>query len=148
MRQRLAIIMIGSMLTTPLVLAGTATDALAVCMQDSTTGKDRKDLSRWIITSISTHPEMQSLFSVTQQTRLNADKTMAALVTKLVTESCLSQTQAAIEQEGASALVTAFGALGRVAMQELMSNSAVNKATSEFAKYMDEKKINARLYEK
>lgn len=51
----------------------------------------------------------------------------------------------AVEAEGPSAANEAFSSLGKVAMQELISNSEVNYAMSGFQKYMDDKKIKATV---
>ena len=78
--------------------AGPATDTLGACLADNTTGKDRKDLAKWVFVSISVHPEMKGLTTATDADREQSDKTVAALLTRLITDSCLQQARAAQQQ--------------------------------------------------
>lgn len=129
------------------VIAGPATDALTTCMTDNTTGKDRKDMARWIFGIMSVHPEIQRLSNVTETDRDQLDRLLADMATRLLTENCKEQTKIAMEKEGSeSPLKTAFGVIGKLAMQELMANSEVNSASSSFAKYLDMNKITAAFY--
>lgn len=125
----LATFLFGSIITPLAATAGPATDALATCMSDSTSGKDRKDMARWIFVGMSTHPEIKSLSNVAETDRDQIDKTMAAMVTRLLTENCKVQAKLASEKEsGEAPLKTAFGAMGQLAMQELLVNPEVNSA--------------------
>lgn len=123
--------------------AGPATDALSVCLADSTTGKDRKDLARWMFAGVSAHPEMRSLSKVTPEMRDNLDRNMGGIVTRLLTEDCSSQAALAMEQDGSESFEKAFGSIGRLAMQELMSNQDVTVAFSGYEKYLDKARFDA-----
>ena len=136
-------IVIGSVIATPFAIAGSATDALGTCLSDNTTGKERKDLARWIFVGMSTHPDMQGLSNVTDANREGLDRMMASIVTRLMTENCRSQAKLAMEKEGAAAFQAAFGAIGKLAMQELMSNPKVNASFTNYSKYLDTNKINS-----
>jgi hypothetical protein len=127
--------------------ADSAANDLATCMTDNTTGKDRKDMARWIFIAMAAHPEMKDISAVTPEAREAASKEMAALVTRLLTEQCVAQARALFAQGNGStnALVTSFGALGQVAMHELMADPRVNAATGEFTKYLDRQKFEAAL---
>lgn len=122
-------------------MAGPAADALSECMADNTSGRERKDLARWVFVGMSSHPEMRDLSVSTDEARDRVDRTMGQLVTKLLAESCLEQARAAVQQEGAVALQISFGMLGKLAMQELTSNEAVSGAMSGFEKYIDKGKM-------
>lgn len=130
-------------IATPSALAGAGTDALAACLADNTTGKDRKDMARWVYVGMSAHPEIQSLSNVTQADREDSDRKLAAMFTKLMTENCTAQVKLAREKDGANALKDAFESFGKLAMQELMSNPNVNAAFTTFTKYIDQNKFNA-----
>lgn len=125
-------------------LAGPATDSLAACLADSTTGKDRKDLARWIFAGMSAHPEMQDIANSTAATRERTSQAVGLLFTRLISESCSSQFRAA-RAESSQSIVVAFDALGKLAMQELMSNTEVRKAISGFEQFVDRKKVDAAL---
>ena len=139
---------IASTIVIPLANADTATDALNTCVADNTTGKDRKDLAQWIFMTIAAHPEIQPFSNVTEANRDEFDKRLADLATRLITVNCKTESKAAIEKEGSQSLEAAFGTLGRLAMQELMSNPSVNSSFTRYVKYLDKSKFEAAFSEK
>jgi hypothetical protein len=126
-------------------LAGPYTDALSVCLADNTTGKERKELARWIFVAMAAHPEIKGMTTITDADRDQTSRFMGSLLTRLVSESCPSQTRAAVENEGSESLKNAFGVLGKLAINEIMSNKEVNATIVAFEKYLDQKKIEAAL---
>lgn len=127
------------------VQASQQSDALSTCLADNTNGKERKALARWIFISISAHPEIQDVANVPDQKRTKSNKDMANLVMKLLTESCVAQTKAAVKADGQEALQSSFKTLGGLAMQEIMTNQNVTSAISDYAKLLDGKKLNSVL---
>lgn len=123
--------------------AGPSTDALAACLADNTTGKDRKDMARWVFVGMSAHPEIRGLSNVTTREKDDLDKLMAALMTRLMTENCPAQARVAMQNEGTAAFQAAFGVIGKLAMQELMTSPDVNSSFSRYAKYIDQKKMDS-----
>lgn len=145
----LSVVLIGLTISASSAIAGPATVALTTCVADNTTGKDRKDMARWIFVVMSAHPEILRLSNVSEADRDQLDKTLAAIVTRLLTENCQAQAKLAIETEGnETPLRTAFEAIGKLAMQELMSNTEVTSATTSFAKYLDTNKITSAFSNK
>lgn len=125
--------------------AGPASDSLATCMSDHTSGRDRKDLARWIFVSIAVHPELTALSTADNEVRSTANKQLAALVTKLITETCIQQARAAAKEEGHHGVNLAFKRLGEIAMTELMSHPEVRGAVVAYAHHLDGQKIEAAL---
>lgn len=125
-------------------LAAPASEALGNCLKDNTSGKDRKDLARWIFVSMSAHPEIRSLASINEQTRTGTNKQMADLVTRLLTVNCAAQARAA-SQEGPAGMMASFKSLGEVAMMELTSNPAVAESISAYVQFVDRKKVEDAL---
>jgi len=144
----LGVIALGVAISTSSAIAGSATTSLSSCMADNTTGKERKALARWVFIAMTAHPEMRDLSHTTVEARDQINQAMGTMVNKLLTESCAAQARTALKQEGSVALQTAFGVLGQLAMQELMSNSEVNASISGFEKYVDKKKLDASLSQK
>lgn len=144
----IAAVVIGSAVNVPSALAVTATDALSTCLADNTTGRDRKEMARWVFVGMASHPEIKMLSNVTQAKRDELDKSMATLVTRLMTENCRVQARSAMERDGGEAFKVAFGVVGQLAMQELMSNPNVNASFSDFAKYIDKEKVNSAFSNK
>lgn len=131
----------------PAAHAGPAGDALSTCFADSTSGKDRKELAKWLFVAISVHPEMHDLSVVTPAIREQADRGVASLVTRLLTVDCLAQTREAASREGGTAVYTAFSSLGQLAMKELMANPDVAASVAGYGKYLDQKKLGSLLAE-
>ncbi len=126
-------------------MASPATDALGNCLKDNTSGKDRKELARWIFLAMSAHPEIKSLTNATDATRTESNKGMAAIVTRLLADNCAAQTRAVVDKEGHQGMFNSFKALGEVAMMELMSNQDVAASVSAYAQFVDRKKMEAVL---
>ncbi len=125
--------------------AGPGTDALSACLSDNTTGKERKELARWVFVAMAAHPEMRDLSAATMVSREQAYQSMGVLVTRLLSENCAGQTRTAIRSEGSESLQTAFSHLGKLAMQELMSHKDVQSSISGFERYIDRRKLDAAL---
>ena len=125
--------------------AGPKADALAACLGDNTTGKDRKELARWIFVAMAAHPEIKDLSTASAATRDAADQGMGRLVTALLAERCAAQTREVVAQEGSPGMLSAFRTLGELAMKELMSNPDVGRSLSGYERYLDQAKIRAAL---
>ncbi|MBO9679743.1 hypothetical protein [Paenacidovorax monticola] len=126
-------------------LAGPATEALSTCFADHTSGKDRKELAKWVFAAMASHPEIRELSQIPQAEREKIDRSVGATVTRLLTESCPQQTRQAIRSDGQSAFKASFGILGQLAMQELMSNPAVRASFGGIEHHVDQKKIDMLL---
>lgn len=124
-------------------LAQSQGDVLGKCLGDSTTGKDRKDLARWVFVSMAAHPEIRDLANISPEISDKSSREMGALVTRLLTESCVKEAQAVARGEGSQAMRTAFEALGRLAMLELTSNAEVAASVAGFEHYVDKAKLTA-----
>jgi hypothetical protein len=132
----------------PVGSAFAADSALGSCMVDSMTGKERKEMAQWIFFAIAAHPEIKEYSKLSEAVKNKSDVHMANLVTRLLTEDCLTQAKAAHKQEGQSAIVGAFELVGKVAMQELMMNKDVTSSIGAYAKYIDKDKFNKISSEK
>lgn len=126
----------------------TPVESVQTCLTDNTNGKDRKLLARWIFLAMAAHPNLKTLSAASAQEREDTSRGFAELVTRLMTVDCKGQMQAVIADGGNDAtagLKVAFTHLGQVAMQELMGDKDVDAATSQFAKFLDEAKLQAAL---
>lgn len=129
----------------PATHAGPATDALAVCITDNTTGRDRKDLVRWVFAVLANHPEIKSYSALTEADRDKLDREAATLFERLLTENCTRQAKAAIQADGPGSLRVAFQNLGQIASQELMRDSSVQTGFQRFTKLLNNQKLEAAL---
>lgn len=135
---------LAALLLAPLTApAQTPGGSLARCLADNTTGKDRKDLARWVFLSMAAHPEISQYSAAEIGKAANeTDATIANLLTHLLAESCLNETRAAIREGGPTAIQAAFQTLGQLAMQELMSAPQVTARMADFQKHIDHNKLN------
>jgi hypothetical protein len=140
--------LIGSLCFPYISLAGSAAESMGTCMTDSMTGKERKQTAQWAFFSIAAHPEVKEFSKITADAQRNANEFFGKLVTRLITENCPVQTKKAMEEEGSEAMKEAFGLVGKVAMEELMTNNDVAASLSGFEKFLDKEKINAAFSKK
>ncbi len=115
--------------------------ALGSCMVDSMTGKERKEMAKWVFFAMASHPEIKEYSRIPEKAKVATDEHIANVVTRLLAEDCLSEARVGVKQEGQVAIVNAFELVGRVAMQELMTNKDVIQSIGEYAKYLDNKKM-------
>ena len=131
----------------PVTAANSAIEATQTCLADSTSGKDRKLMARWIFLAIAVHPEFKSLSTTTPEIQEATSREFADLVMRLMTVDCKAQMQAMIaaDSDVTGAMKAAFSHLGQVAMQELMTNKDVEASIGQFATFIDEDKLSSAL---
>ena len=123
--------------------AGPSAEAVQTCFADNTTGKDRKDLARWIFLAVAAHPEIRSLSTASAYDRAQSSEAVGKLFTRLVADACPNEIRALIKYEGNAAIGVAFEYLGRLAMQELTANREVAASVTTLAQYVDQQRIAA-----
>ncbi|KPF48469.1 hypothetical protein IP87_18055 [beta proteobacterium AAP121] len=117
--------------------------ALSTCIAEGATGKDRKDLARWMFVAMAAHPDMRAISSVPAAATDSASRAAGELFTKLLAETCPAQVKAAMQAGGPMAIQAAFQVLGQLAMQELMSDKDVLASMAILERYIDKQKIDA-----
>jgi len=118
-------------------------DAAGTCLADNTSGRDRKDLVKWIFLAMSKHPEISAVSAATPKMDDDTNRKVGTLFTRLVAEDCRTEIRAMVKEHGPSSISKAFEVLGRVAMQELMSHPNVEASFSGLDQYTDKAKIEA-----
>ena len=119
-------------------------DVLKQCLADNTSGKDRKDLAKWVFFAMAAHPEIKQYADAKATAATDeSSKTMAAITSRLLTDSCANQVRAVMKTgQGPQALHVAFEALGQLAMKELMADKTVQDTMGAFVRYLDQTRIN------
>lgn len=122
-------------------------EALRTCLMDSTSGKDRKDLVKWIFFAMAAHPELKQYAAAGTVTAADeGSRRMGALVSRLLTVSCANETKAVMKSgEAGRSMEVAFEGLGKIAMQELMAEKSVQDSMGVFMRYFDQKALNDLL---
>jgi len=116
-------------------------EVLSKCVVENTTGRDRKDLAKWVFLAMSAHPQMRALVTVPAAVAEEASRSSGRLFTKLVAEVCAKDARAAVQTVGPAAIQSAFTVLGEIAMQELMADKDVQAYTANTDKYIDAEKF-------
>lgn len=129
-------------------IAGPASDSLGTCMIESLGSKDKKQLGQWIFFAMSAHPDVKEYSKVPQETQKNANEYIGKLVTRLLSEDCAEKVKVAAKEEGPEAIKTAFELVGKIAIQELMTNKEVSASIADYAKFVDNEKLGAVLKDK
>jgi hypothetical protein len=124
-------------------VAGPYADDLSKCLVSATTADDRMALVRWMFSAASRHPAVKEISTVTDAQLDTANKQLAELFTRLLTESCREQAVNAIKYEGQGTLSSGFQLLGQVAAQELFSSPEVTAGMAGLEKYVDADKLKA-----
>ena len=140
-KQTLFIAVLSAVVMSGPAIAGPASDALGTCMIDFLNGKERKELGKWVFLGMSVHPEISQFSNVSGELRDESDQFIGNLITRLLAEDCLAEAKIAMNSESSIALKSAFELVGKVAMQELMTDRNVSNALSGFEKYLDMEKL-------
>lgn len=143
---RILTLIMGLSIVAP-VFADSPTNALGTCLVDHLNGMERKNLAKWIFFSIGAHPEIKSYSNASAKDIRESDMYVGKLITRLLTMDCPSELRNASSADPQAA-EKAFGLVGKVAMQELMTNQNVSKAISNYAHYADMDKIKQILNSK
>ena len=140
---RLTLLVTVVLLSVPtLARAQAPADALGACLADNTTGKDRKDLAKWLFLAMAAHPDIKQYAGPTASTATEEiAKSIGTLVTRLLTESCANETRAAAKAGGSAVFQLAFQRLGQVATMELMADKAVSESIGTFERFLDKEKL-------
>jgi len=126
------------------VSAQTPTDIFANCLVDTLNGKERKSLAKWIFFAIAAHPEINSYSSAKTNDIKKSDEYVGSLITRLLTVDCPNELKSAYKSNP-QAVEKGFELVGKVAMQELMTNQNVMTALTNYGRYADQEKIGKLL---
>ena len=140
-------LLLGLALASTSLFAGPYSDALGKALVASSTPAEKLALVRWMFTSMSLHPGVKDLVSITPAQRTEANKAVAQMFTRLLTESCVVEAREAVKYEGPAAISGSFQLFGQVAAREIFSNAEVTAGLGDLDKYIDSKKIMKALEE-
>lgn len=113
-------------------------DALGNCIRLSTSGKDRIATAKWMVGALGTSPKLQEVVQVDGAAKIEADKAMAALFTRLLTVDCRDEAKPVLNSGKSDDMESASRVLGEIAMQEIMTDKATSQAIGAFADYIVE----------
>lgn len=123
------------------VYAGPYADDLGKALVARTTSSEKVVLVRWLFIAMSLHPEVKGLATISDQQREEANRAVAKMIERLLTDTCAVEAREAVKYEGASAIERSFQLFGEVAGRELFSNPAVAVGAAEMGKYLNADKM-------
>jgi len=129
-------------------VAGIYSDELGKCLVKSTTTAEKNTLVKWMFAAVALHPEVKGIASISDAQRDELSKATGKLFERLVLESCKAEVVDAVKYEGPAAFQSSFQVLGQVASVGMFSDPAVSSFMSDFAKYIDMKKVQSLLTSK
>lgn len=141
MKTRLLALLLLSLATG--AVAQPAVDSFSRCLAENTTGRDRKDLARWLFVAMGAHPEMRAIASIAESAPVESSRTVGQLFTKLIADACPSQAKAALQAVGPMAMQAGFTVLGQLAMQELMADKDVAAGMALLERHIDTARLQS-----
>jgi hypothetical protein len=124
-------------------LAGPYSEALSACLVKSTTAQERTAFVRFVFAAIARHPQVADMSSVSPAEGDRLGKEIAELFWVLLSDRCRTQARDAMQHEGEGAVSSSFGALGKVAMHDLMGDPAVDAYLGQMASHVDTNQLKA-----
>lgn len=112
--------------------------ALAQCLVLKSTGADRQTLVRWILGSLASSSLATDMVKVDAAAKEVTDRANAAVIARLMAVDCLNEVRVLTKAGDNAALKSAFGALGKIAMQDAMQDRSVSVAMGAYTRYMPE----------
>jgi hypothetical protein len=144
-RLTLSALLLSLLCASKLAIAGPFADDMAKCLVNSSSPEDRTLLVRWIFSVITLHPDLTAMSAVSPKQREELSKAAGALYQRLLFDSCRSQTQQALQNEGMQTIQYAFQVLGQVASQGMFTDPHVMDGIKNLAKYVDEDKFKSLM---
>jgi len=92
---------------------------------------------------ITLHPDLTAMSSISTEQRDDLSKNAGALFQRLLVESCRSQTQQALQNEGPQTIQYAFQVLGQVATRGLFTDPHVMAGMKDLAKNVADEKLKS-----
>jgi hypothetical protein len=126
----------------PLFCHAQAPAVLGKCIVENLSTKDRNDLARWVFLSMAAHPGMTQFSNVRAEAREEASRAVGGLLTRLMTDACAKELQAAAQAGGPPVVPSAIQFLTQIGIQELMTNRDVLGTLHSFSQFADKERID------
>ena len=139
----IGIFLIISFIQVESTFAGPYSNDLAKCVVESSSTQDLTVFVRWMFATLSLHPSLKSMVSITEEQRDEANKQCGDIFMRLLTVACKAQAQKAWKYEGQLAVQSSFKILGQAAARELFSHPNVQTGMAGLQKYFDEEKLKS-----
>ena len=140
MKKLLAIIII-FFTTTAASNAGEYATALSNCLTKNTSVEDKAVMARWVFTTLSQHPAITSMSTLSEDVTMSADRDMARLVEKFMYEKCKIQVKDALQNEGPKAIELSIRNYAQNTGQDILRDPSITNNVTNLAQHLDLMKL-------
>jgi hypothetical protein len=141
MKRLVAVLVLAAAAWGPHARAGEAGEALSKCLTTSATQDDRRVLAQWIFAAISSHPDLETLTSISAEQRTELEKEAAVIFERLIAVDCTPLAREVIVREGSEGFANAFRTLGGLAMGGIVEDEKVKVGMARLSGSIDEQRI-------
>lgn len=121
--------------------AGEYAAALSQCLISNTTAADKTVMTKWAFASLSNHPSLSDMTTMSDAVKTSADQEMARLVESFIYDKCNSQLKQAVKQEGPRAIEQSIRAFVEVTGREIMQHPSISSGVTGLATQLDAGKL-------
>ena len=119
---------------------------LESCVVAAADGDDRRVLAQWMFTALALHPDLAGMARVSDARREQANREMARVLERFLTEDCPTQAGHAFRTGSAEmAFHRAFLRVGQLAGESLFADPGVAAAGQGVVEYVDLQRVAGAL---
>ena len=115
--------------------------ALSQCLVSNTTEADKTVMTRWVFSSLSNHPSLNNMASISDAAKIGSDQDMARLVEKFMYQTCSEQLKNAVKNEGPAAIEQSIRSYVEVTGREILKHPSISGSVTGVAKQLDYKRM-------
>ena len=138
---------LGLLMAAPSAFAGIYSDDLARCLVKSSSPDDQIVLVRWMFSTLSLHPAVGDLVTISDARRQEITAKTGALFERLIVVDCHAESVAALKYEGAASFESSFNTLGQIAARGLMTDPHVTQGLGGLNAAINGEKMQALIAE-
>ncbi len=128
-------------LSTGLASAGEYANNLSQCLLANTSQADKAVMTKWVFSSLSNHPALSEMATISSSMRTNADHDMARLVEKFMYEKCSGELKSAVKNEGPTAIQASIRSYVEATGREILQHPSIASSVAGLASQLDAKKM-------
>lgn len=121
--------------------SGEHANALSQCLIKNTTEKDKDVMARWVFSTLSQHPSISSMSTLSENTKTTADRDMAQLVETFMYNKCKVQVKNALQKEGPKAIELSIRQYAQVTGEEMLRDPSITNNVTNLAQHLDLMKL-------
>lgn len=140
MRKFIILILLCFVTSTP-AISGEHANVLSQCLVSNTSEEDKAVMARWVFSTLSQHPSIGSMSTLTKDATTIADQNMAKLVEEFMYNKCKIQVKNALQNEGPQAIELSIRQYAQVTGQEILQDPSITNNLTNLAQHLDLMKL-------